>query len=288
MRFISKLLIFSVSCLFGMGTQFLSIPMTASDLGLGMNPLLNRNGLWNPALLQTESIGSQVYFSHGNGLGDLDLTSVNYIYPKGKTTRSFNLRYSGLNDLELRGNKPQSNPIAFYTASGLSIDGTISFETKKNHFGVTVRWVDISLYMENSNGFAMDFGYWRPIYKKGKIGLSLLNIGKMNTFLSEEPSLPFRMLGGFSWESNFNSFSNTAFSNIEYALIPGSVLLNVGNEIRWKNILVQSSLKISQNEKSFSSGIGFRSGLYGVQYAVQVGSQKIGTPQILDFYILLP
>ena len=52
--------------------------------------------------------------------------------------------------------------------------------------------------MENSNGFAMDFGYWRPIYKKGKIGLSLLNIGKMNTFLSEEPSLPFRMLGGFS------------------------------------------------------------------------------------------
>ena len=89
-------------------------------------------------------------------------------------------------------------------------------------------------------------------------------------------------------ESNFNSFSNTAFSNIEYALIPGSVLLNVGNEIRWKNILVQSSLKISQNEKSFSSGIGFRSGLNGVQYAVQVGSQNIGTPQILDFYILLP
>ncbi|MBT3589153.1 MAG: hypothetical protein HOG73_00635 [Candidatus Marinimicrobia bacterium] len=287
MRFISKILII-VSYLFGMGTQFLSIPMTASDLGLGMNPLLNRNGLWNPALLQAEPIGSEVYFSHGNGLGDLDLTSINFIYSKGKTTRSFNLRYSGLNDLELRENKPQSDPIAFYTASGLSLDGTISFQSKENHFGVTVRWVDISLYMENSNGFAMDFGYWRSINKKGKIGLSLLNIGKMNTFLSKEPSLPIRFLGGLSWESNFRSFSNTAFSNIEYALIHESVLFNIGNEIRWKNISFQTSVKLSQNEKSFSSGIGMRSGLYGIQYAIQVGSQNIGTPQILDFYILLP
>lgn len=288
MRFISKLWLISVSCLLGMGTQFLSIPMTASDLALGMNPLLNRNGLWNPALLQPHSIGSEVYFSYGSGLGGLDLTSLSYIQSKGKMTRGFNLRYSGLNDLELRGNKPQTEPIAFYTASGMSIDGTISFQSNENHFGLSVRWVDMTLYMENSSGFAMDFGYWRPITKKGKLGLSLLNIGKMNSFLLEEPSLPIRLLSGFSWKSNFSSFSNTFFTSVEYAFLPKTGLFNFGNEIQWKNILFQASAIFSQNEKSISGGIGWRSGLYGFHYAIQLGSQNIGTPQIFDFYILLP
>ncbi len=288
MRFIFKWAIIAASCLYGVGTQFLTIPMTASDLALGMNPLLNQNGLWNPALLETSSYPSVISFSRGDGFGGLDLTHLSYCDEKGKFNRGFHIRYTGLNDLELRENKPGKNPLDYYTAGGLAIDAMVSYHSNENRFGASFRYIDMSIFLEKSRGFAMDFGYWRPFRDNGKFGFSILNIGKVDAFLSEEPTLPTRILSGLSWSIKKKAINSTLFSNIEYALLSNSSFLQVGNETRWKNILFQSSALLSSANQSASIGLGWVKGKYGFNYAMQFGSQQIGTPHLFDFYIHLP
>ncbi|MBT3495830.1 MAG: hypothetical protein HN913_04545 [Candidatus Marinimicrobia bacterium] len=271
-----------------MGTQFLSLPMTARDLALGANPMLNQNGLWNPALLQSNATGSEINFSYGKGMGDLELSALGFTSPKGVLTRGLKFRYAGLSDLELREDKPQTNPLAYFSANGMAMDMTLAFAFGQQHFGITMRWIEMSLYMEKSHGLAMDFGYWRQILQKGKLGFSILNLGKMSPFISENPSLPLRVLGGISWASNFSSFSNAFYTSLEYAHLPKVGIVNIGDEIAWKNLLFQVSGKWAEENQALSAGFGLKQGLLGFQYGVQLSSQNLGLSHLFDFYILLP
>jgi len=193
-----------------------------------------------------------------------------------------------INDLELRGEIPTDEPLATYGANGFSLGALGNWHSFGLRLGVALRYVRIDLYTENSNGFSADIGLFKQVNKKTKIGAVLLNIGNMSNLKYEKPALPRRTLASGSYLFSSTDFSNEITLGIEKSSLVNGVIFYSASETKWNHLSFQVSSKLSKDVSDVSVGTGFQLGIYRFNYGVQIGSQDLGMPQMLDLTILLP
>ncbi|HIA31205.1 MAG TPA: hypothetical protein EYN82_06390, partial [Candidatus Marinimicrobia bacterium] len=63
---------------FGIGTQFLSIPSTALELAVGINPVLDGGSFSNPASLILDKSNPDLFFSHGSWLAGVTGSTIRF------------------------------------------------------------------------------------------------------------------------------------------------------------------------------------------------------------------
>ena len=135
-----------VSFGYSLGTQFLSIPSSAIELAFGPSPLFGSLNLNNPALLKAPSQGMKMNISYGSWLNNVSNSSFFLGSKVANGNIGVNLRYMGINDLELRSAIPTDDPLATFGSSAFSVSSTYSQSYGGITLGATVRYILIQLY----------------------------------------------------------------------------------------------------------------------------------------------
>ena len=167
-RILISILLFQ-STIFGIGTQFLSIPQNAMELIIGVNPVIIN--IANKPILSA---------SYGNWLADMKISSLSYNRYAFGGSAGFDFRYITLNDLELRKENPTDDLLAIFGATAIAFDGNYIRQTKSGLISTKLRYISMQLLDETATGFAMDIGLQRKINDNQKIGISIHNLRNMS------------------------------------------------------------------------------------------------------------
>lgn len=277
-HFKSILIAGCVSQVLATGTQFLAIPSSAYDL-------INFHSPWrNPAALNHINRAPELGFAYGNWLAGTQMASMKWRGQIRQASGGLDIRYVGLDDIELRPNKPTSEPLGHYAAFGLSFRSMIGWERGNHQFGVGLQYVNMQIYQESASGMAIDLGWGWSVRDNITFTLSALNMGKMNALSALKPQLPQRIMSSII----FTQESYRAFLGVESNSLVQDPILYMGGNGQYNNLIFGTTIMHTDGMKSISGGVGVQFGVYSVTYGIQWGDQHIGMPQILDISIRLP
>ena len=276
--------------LYGIGTQFLVTPYNANELSVGSHPTYLALVNLNPALYSQEKKNSSLMVNRGSWVGDVSLSSLGYIQKVNDKTFYFGARYSALSDLEFRGEKPEDEPLGYFTSHGLSFKSGISLNRNNKTYGFSISYVSMGIYTESSSGIGLGFGYLAKLKKGVNLGISIQNIGKMSLLDNEAPQLPLRVLIGSSKLFNLSMFSSTVYTSAELNSLNSNInyKYNLGNKLTWKQIDILSGFSISERVNYVSLGLNLKLKKYEISYGININSQSLGEPQILSLKFQLP
>ena len=291
MRLISRILINTVILVnigFGLGTQFLSVPSNAIDLAFGCNPLLGKVTMNNPALLTASPQGINLHMSYGTWLSNVSASSFALASKLNHGTIGLQLRHMGLNDLELRTTTPTDYPLATFGSSALALNGSYSQSFGGLIIGASLKYIFVQLHTEKIAGYAVDAGITHSISKNIQMGISALNLGFMNQSDTYNQSLPMRLLSAISYQFSRSTWDHTVCFSAEKSSFVNGPIFGVANETRYNKLDIRFGSHFSDKVTVFSGGFGIRLGILDLHYGIQVGSQHLGIPQMIDLSLRLP
>ena len=291
MRLISRVLINTVILVqitFGLGTQFLSVPSNAIDLAFGSSPLLGKLALNNPALLTAAPQGINMHMSYGSWISNVSASSFALVTKLNRGNVGFQLRHMGLNDLELRTTTPTDLPLATFGSSAFAIDGGYSRSFGGLKVGASLRYIFVQLHTEKIAGYAVDAGIIHSINKNIQVGVSALNLGVMEQSATYNPSLPTRLLSAISYQFTRPTWNHTVCFSAEKSSFVNGPIFRVASETRYNKLDIRLGSHLSDKVTVLSGGFGIRLGILELHYGLQVGSQNLGIPQMVDLSLRLP
>ena len=291
MRLISRVLINTVILVqitFGLGTQFLSVPSNAIDLAFGSSPLLGKLALNNPALLTAAPQGINMHMSYGSWISNVSASSFALVTKLNRGNVGFQLRHMGLNDLELRTTTPTDLPLATFGSSAFAIDGGYSRSFGGLKVGASLRYIFVQLHTEKIAGYAIDAGIIHSISKNIQVGVSALNLGVMEQSATYNPSLPTRLLSAISYQFTRPTWNHTVCFSAEKSSFVKGPIFRVASETRYNKLDIRFGSHVSDKVTVFSGGFGIRLGILDLHYGLQIGSQHLGIPQMVDLSLRLP
>ena len=291
MRLISRVLINTVILVqitFGLGTQFLSVPSNAIDLAFGSSPLLGKLALNNPALLTAAPQGINMHMSYGSWISNVSASSFALVTKLNRGNIGFQLRHMGLNDLELRTTTPTDLPLATFGSSAFAIDGGYSRSFGGLKVGASLRYIFVQLHTEKIAGYAVDAGIIHSISKNIQVGVSVLNLGVMEQSATYNPSLPTRLLSAISYQFTRPTWNHTVCFSAEKSSFVKGPIFRVASETRYNKLDIRFGSHLSDKVTVFSGGFGIRLGILDLHYGLQIGSQHLGIPQMVDLSLRLP
>ena len=169
------------------GLQFLSIPSSAKDI------IVFRSSFRNPSFLNAQGKSPELSFAYGKWFGETENLSFNWQGKIRSNNAGIAMRYVGINDMELRGNTPTSEPLGYYGAYGVATKAITSFSKGNLNYGFALQLISMQIYQDASTGFAADLGISWQVNEKINLAASVINAGKMNAFRNERPVLPARL-----------------------------------------------------------------------------------------------
>ena len=199
-----------------------------------------------------------------------------------------NLRYMGINDLELRSAIPTDDPLATFGSSAFSVSSTYSQSYGGITLGATVRYILIQLYTENVSGVTFDGGVKRSFGKNIDVGFSILNSGLINNTDTYNPNLPLRFLSAVSYKLPSSKLGQKICLSVEKSSLVDGSIIRVASETNFDKFDLRFGTQSSNQVTVVSGGFGLRLGLVNIHYGIQIGSQHLGLPQMLDISLRLP
>ncbi len=288
MHIVFKLFIFLVCPLFSMGTQFLVLPFSTQELTLGSHAAISSLSSSNPALTTGFDSKPQLYFDRGVWYGDATIAQFGCNFKSNNSVKYISIQYAGIDDLEFRDERPQDNALSSFSSFGLSFDVGFSSHIREHKYGFSMSFIHFGIYTQESKGIGLNIGYAYELSNNFQLGLVMQNLGVMTSLQSKQPSLPQRLLIGFSKEIYFSKYSNTLLASIERNSLNNQYKLNFGNSVKWNRINIYTGYSIAKVVSEFSFGCGLMINRYTIGYGIRVGSQGLGIPQIVSLKILLP
>ena len=288
MRLIFSLLFSIAIQLQGMGTQMLNLPSSADELSMGSHATLGGLFPINPALYIANEKHPYLSLNRGNWIGDVSLSQIGYNKVGLDKVFHVGIKYSGLTNLEFRGNVPQDDASSNFSAYGLVLDAGVGFKRLNHSYGISISYVQFGLYTEQSKGVSIDLGYSIKLKNGYSIGLVAKNLGGMTKLENNSPSLPKRFCSGISKEFQFKNFKNSIFGSIEWNSLVSEAKVHLGNRFRWNRLNLLAGYSTSNQVVESSIGIGINFDRYQVIYGTRFGSQDLGFPKLLSIRVLMP
>ena len=245
MNILFSILIISFS--WAIGILGVGLPTSAESLAL------SNSGIASP--LNT-SINSSYNFSDGNKVS----FSSNYWFEgvSGKSLlnqfgkHEISLNTFSTDDLDLWGEKPDSNPLGEFKLQFSCLSYRYLFNQDSNqNIGIKLKGIYSKLYTESMYGLLFDAGFNQKLNKYFKIGLTLKNVGYLNSELIT-PTLPSEYGLGLSLRAD------TPQSQVKVNELHIALHLNESDEERMHNAKRPLSLDLGlltayHNEKSYKS-----------------------------------
>jgi len=273
---------------YSLGTQFLSVPSSAIELAFGPSPLFGSLTVNNPALLRSPTQGVAMNVSYGSWLNNISNSSFSLSSKLGRGNIGFNMRHMGVSDLELRSNRPTDDPLATFSSSSFAVATSYSQTYGAITVGATIRYILIQLYTENVSGMTFDAGITRAFGKNIDLGFSILNTGFINNTDSYNPTLPLRFLSALSYQLPRSKWGHKICLSAEQSSLVDGIIIRAASETKFEKFDIRFGTQTSKEVTVVSGGFGIQLGLLNFHYGIQIGSQHLGLPQMLDISIKLP
>jgi len=273
---------------YSLGTQFLSVPSSAIELAFGPSPLFGSLTVNNPALLRSPTQGVAMNVSYGSWLNNISNSSFSLSSKLGRGNIGFNMRHMGVSDLELRSNRPTDDPLATFSSSSFAAATSYSQTYGAITVGATIRYILIQLYTENVSGMTFDAGITRAFGKNIDLGFSILNTGFINNTDSYNPTLPLRFLSALSYQLPRSKWGHKICLSAEQSSLVDGIIIRAASETKFEKFDLRFGTQTSKEVTVVSGGFGIQLGLLNFHYGIQIGSQHLGLPQMLDISIKLP
>ena len=273
---------------YSLGTQFLSVPSSAIELAFGPSPLFGSLTVNNPALLRSPTQGVAMNISYGSWLNNISNSSFSLSSKLGRGNIGFNMRHMGVSDLELRSNRPTDDPLATFSSSSFAAATSYSQTYGAITVGATIRYILIQLYTENVSGMTFDAGITRAFGKNIDLGFSILNTGFINNTDSYNPTLPLRFLSALSYQLPRSKWGHKICLSAEQSSLVDGIIIRAASETKFEKFDLRFGTQTSKEVTVVSGGFGIQLGLLNFHYGIQIGSQHLGLPQMLDISIKLP
>ena len=277
-----------ISFSYGIGTQFLSVPSSAIELAFGPSPLFGTITLNNPALLKAPPQGMKMNISYGSWLNNISNSSFSLSSKVKNGTLGLNIRYMGISDLELRSARPTDNPLGTFGSSAFSVASAYSKSYGALKVGATIRYILIQLYTEHVSGMTFDGGISRSFSKNIDVGFSILNSGFIDKTDSYTPILPLRFLSAVSYQFSGPKFRHKICLSAEKSSLVNGAIIRVASETKFEKFDLRFGTQSSNEVTVVSGGFGIRLSFLELHYGIQIGSQHLGLPQMIDVSIKLP
>ena len=282
------LLITLINFSYSLGTQFLSVPSSAIELAFGPSPLFGSLSINNPALLIAPNKGASMNISYGTWFNNISNSSFSLASKLGRGNIGLNIRHMGISDLELRSNRPTDDPLATFSSTSFAVASSYSQSYGSLKVGATLQYLLIQLYTENVSGTTFDVGITRSFGKNIDLGFSILNSGYINKTDSYNPSLPLRFLSALSYKLPTSKWDHKISLSVEKSSFVDGSIIRVASETKFEKFDLRFGTQSSKEVTVVSGGFGVRLGLLNFHYGIQIGSQHLGLPQMLDISIKLP
>ncbi len=282
------LLITLINFSYSLGTQFLSVPSSAIELAFGPSPLFGSLSINNPALLIAPNKGASMNISYGTWFNNISNSSFSLASKLGRGNIGLNIRHMGISDLELRSSRPTDDPLATFSSTSFAAASSYSQSYGSLKVGATLQYLLIQLYTENVSGATFDVGITRSFGKNIDLGFSILNSGYINKTDSYNPSLPLRFLSALSYKLPTSKWDHKISLSAEKSSFVDGSIIRVASETKFEKFDLRFGTQSSKEVTVVSGGFGVRLGLLNFHYGIQIGSQHLGLPQMLDISIKLP
>ena len=261
-----------ISIKWAIGVQALGLPITAQSFAL------SNTGIASP--LNT-SINSSYYSIDYNRVS----FSSNYWFEgiSGKTilnqfdSHEITLNTFSIDDLELWGENPDAEPLGQFGLqfSCLSYNTSIH-ESSKQSIGIKVKGIYSKLYTDNLFGLLFDIGAVQGINSFLNFGLSLKNVGYINSNLIT-PKLPSEYGIGFAF--NYKPISTTLLIDLIYSET-NKETFKVGSIINFKFINAYCSYSKFKTNQYISTGFQMKYKNISFSYGILFQDVKVlGIPQ---------
>jgi hypothetical protein len=161
---------------------------------------------------------------------------------------------------------------------GFSYARSFSDELK---IGITAKYLFEKIYIDESNGFAFDFGaqYKTPIDNLN-IGLALANLGGMNKLRNEATKLPALLRVGPAYTSELEDITSrlTIATDLLYIFPEKKAYINVGGELFFNNIVAaRVGYQLGSNARGFGAGVGMEYGMFNLDYGFAPLTSDLGS-----------
>jgi len=267
------------------GMPLLTIGATARDIGMGYVVALAEGPAavqGNPAGLQSldTTAVTRLLFTHQEWIEDTRTEFLGASLPLGNDqSLGLSLLTTTVSDIEIR-TRPGPAEGTFTSrdlAMGLTYARTIGSDLR---IGLTGRFLYQKILINEATGLSFDAGFRTHVLTNDlDVGLAVLNLGKMSVLQSQGTVLPALVRAGVgyaAWKTDDFDLrvEGDAVRNIPdkrfYAAAGGEILfqhmvaLRVGNEF-------------GSEGRGFAAGLGFRYGLFSLDYAYATIKQDLGT-----------
>jgi hypothetical protein len=223
---------------------------------------------FNPAALSL-SKSSQVLLMHRQWIQDV---KTEYIAAKTFVDNfSFGIAVNstGVDNIELR-NTP-GPPLETFSSRYASLGGGISYEYNRSlSLGLTFNYLYEKLYVEEAEGFGVNFGALYLSPWNVRFGVAVNNIGSMNELKNEASKLPTQIRFGAGYEIPLEKINASliAATDIVASTVEHQSHINLGAEFLYaKTFAARLGFQTAYEAKNISAGVGLRYGMMRVDYA---------------------
>ncbi len=265
-----------------LGTQAFIIPVNARSLALSGSGIGGMDDPYaNPAAIDNLQ-HSELGFSHNSWIGDISGNQVSFAWgdrwPYLLTLQSWNL-----DDLQLRGEVPQAEPLGTFGSHWIAAGITTGFSVKGYKAGFTLRTSLVKLYTASSSAITLDGGLTKTLNEHFSFGGTLKNIGAFSGSLKQ--SLP--VVTGLGLVYRKADLRLRLAADLAYDSVHGGVFSG-GLTKGWAHFDFLAGLLLSQGQARMSSGFSFRYRRFEITYGVAFHENSfLGLPQFLDFRLIL-
>jgi hypothetical protein len=226
--------------------------------------------------------------SYGSWLSNVSASSFALASTLNRGNVGLQLRHMGLNDLELRTTTPTDLPLATFGSSAFAMDGGYSRSFGGLKVGASLRYIFVQLHTEKITGYAVDAGIIHSVNKNIQVGIAALNLGVMERSVTYNPSLPTRLLSAISYRFTRPTWNHTVCVSAEKSSFVNEPIFRVASATRYNKLDIRLGSHLSDKVTIFSGGFGIRLGKFDLHYGLQIGSQHLGIPQMVDLSLQLP
>jgi len=271
-------LLFLLSYIFSFGIQSFQLPHNAYELSCSNSGIGNTNNI-NINFSGINNFKNHWSFSSIQWYQGVKGNNIEYKWGK-KSHHYINLYNLYAKDIELRDIIPTENPIGFFDIQHISFSygyGASIFE--KLNYGIQTNLSYNQLYVDESFGYHLDFGFSYMYNEVLSIGFSAQQIGfeKHNNLTKKYP-----ILVGIGSTLKLHKINTNFNSDIIYDnQLLNPLSLKISTVSNYKAISLISGYHFNESKKEFSCGFSFKYRKLQFDYGIALNT-ILGNPTILS------
>lgn len=257
---------------------FLKMDVGARIASLGGTGVVNGSELAifsNPALLAGQK--SSISAGHNQWYGS---TTQNYLVTVSELSNIFvgslALRSVSTTGIEYR-ETPTSDPVDTFSVTDLSANGAVAAKFGRFDIGVGFKMIHEKIWLETSNGWAVDLGFNYHPYSSLLFSAAYLHSGPSVIMDEEDFRFPRTWVFASKWQENY-SFGEIAVSGQVERPLDNRTNAGFGIEytpLQW--ISLRGGWKVNDESGDLTAGAGLSAKDWTLDYAFVPGNYSLGT-----------